>query len=267
MLVDILLPVIGIGGMGLIFGVALSFASTKFSFERDPILESIMGNLPGINCGGCGYPKCELFAEAVVAKKAIVGGCVVGGTHVAQRLAHILGVNAQVQARKHAQVLCQGGKDRAIEKYVYKGVRDCTIAARLGGGPKGCRYGCIGMGTCVRACAFDAIHINVKGVSVVDQTKCTSCGMCIKACPKKIIELVSADSKAHVLCMSTERGKKVSENCKIGCIACRLCVKACKYDAVIFTDNLSKIDYTKCVNCMACVKACPTGCIKGFEEM
>ncbi len=261
----ILWPILSIGGMGLIFGVVLAYASKKFAYEKDPLVESIMDALPGINCGSCGYPKCEAIAAAVVAKEAPVGGCVVGGTHVAQRVAGILGVDVYERVRKHAKVLCQGGSDRAMNKYIYNGVRDCTIAVRLGGGPKGCRYGCLGMGTCVRACAFDAIHINDKNISVVDSLKCTSCGMCVKACPKKIIALVPSDMKAHVLCMSKERGKKVSENCKIGCIACKLCVKACKYDAIVFTDNLARIDYEKCVNCMACVRACPTGAIQGLE--
>jgi len=261
----ILWPILSLGGMGLIFGVVLAYASKKFAFERDHLVESIMEILPGINCGGCGYPNCELFALAVAAKEAPVGGCVVGGAHVAQRLAGVLGVDAYTQVRKNAKVLCQGGSDRAIDKYIYSGVRDCTIAARLAGGPKGCRYGCIGMGTCVRACTFDAIHLNEKNISVVDPLKCTSCGMCVKACPKKIIEIVPADGRAHVLCKSGERGKKVSENCKIGCIACRFCVKACIYDAIIFSDNLAKIDYEKCVNCFACVRACPTGAIEGIE--
>lgn len=265
MIETIMWPILSIGGLGLVFGIALAYASKRFALEKDPLVESIMDALPGINCGGCGYPKCEAFAAAVVAKEAPAGGCVVGGTHVAQRLGGILGVDVFEQAHKHAKVLCQGGSDRAIDKYIYNGVRDCAIAARLGGGPKGCRYGCLGMGTCVRACAFDAIHINEKNISVVDTSKCTSCGMCVKACPKKIIEIVPAGTKAHVLCMSKERGKKVSENCKIGCIACRLCVKACKYDAIIFSDNLAKIDYDKCVNCLACVRACPTGAIQGIE--
>jgi len=265
MLYFVLLPILAIGGMGLIFGLALSFASKKFVFEKDPVIESVLNVLPGINCSGCGYPRCESFALAVVEKKAPVGGCVVGGMPIAERIAGILGVDVLGKMRLSAKVLCQGGSDRSVDKYIYNGVRDCTIAAKFGGGPKGCRYGCVGMGTCVRACAFDAIHISDRNISKVNDEKCTACGKCVKVCPKKIIQLIPVDVKTNVLCKSKDRGKKVSENCKIGCIGCKLCVKACKYDAMQFSDNLASVDQSKCVNCMACVKVCPTGAVQGRE--
>jgi uncharacterized Fe-S cluster-containing protein len=39
--------------------------------------EKILGNLPGHNCGACGYPRCDGFAAAVAAGKATVSGCLV----------------------------------------------------------------------------------------------------------------------------------------------------------------------------------------------
>lgn len=265
-MLEIILPVIGVGGMGLVFGVLLSFASTKFAFKSDPVRESIMEILPGINCGACGYPKCELYADAVIKSQANVGKCVVGGTHVAERMANVLGIDAKAQIRMHARVLCIGGKDKAVDKYIYNGVKDCIIAVKLGGGPKGCRFGCIGLGTCVRVCTFDAIKLNDKGISEINPEKCTSCGICIRVCPKKIIETIPAESKVQVYCKSQEKGKKVIENCKTGCIACGRCVKACRYDAINFNNNLASVDYAKCVNCFDCVKVCPTGSIKASPE-
>ena len=46
-----------------------------------------------------------------------------------------------------------------------------------------CASGCIGLGSCVQACEFDAIHI-VDGVAVVDKEKCKGCQKCMEACPK-----------------------------------------------------------------------------------
>ena len=43
------------------------------------------------------------------------------------------------------------------------------------GGPKSCTYGCLGYGTCVQACPFDAIHIE-NGIAVVDKEACRACG-------------------------------------------------------------------------------------------
>ena len=54
------------------------------------------------------------------------------------------------------------------------------------GGAKGCAYGCLGYGSCVDACPFDAIHI-VDGIAVVDKEECKACGKCVDACPKHLI--------------------------------------------------------------------------------
>ena len=49
-------PAIIMGGLGLIFGALLAFASKKFHVETDPRQANIRAILPGANCGGCGYP-------------------------------------------------------------------------------------------------------------------------------------------------------------------------------------------------------------------
>ena len=67
-----------------------------------------------------------------------------------------------------------------------------------GAGEKACAYGCMGYGSCVRACAFDAIHV-VDGVAVVDKEKCVACGKCVASCPNHLIELVPY--KAEQMCI------------------------------------------------------------------
>ena len=59
--------------------------------------------------------------------------------------------------------LCKNVKgtcDQIQTQYQYDGIHDCLSAAIVpGSGDKKCRFGCIGYGSCVKACAFDAIHI------------------------------------------------------------------------------------------------------------
>jgi electron transport complex protein RnfB len=261
MLEQILLPIISLGGMGLLFGAGLALASKKFSIETDPRVEAVRDVLPGANCGGCGYPGCDGFAAAVVAGSAPVDGCPVGGPNVAGQVASIMDMEVAASVRKVAKVLCQGDNKHALDKYIYEGIHDCVAAAMLMDGPKSCKYGCLGLGTCERVCPFDAIHVNENGIAVVDADKCTACNKCVVACPRNIIELIPKTSEVQVLCASKDKGRDVKKNCQAGCIGCKICVKACKFDAFDFENNLAKINYDKCTNCMVCAEKCPTGAI------
>ena len=69
-------------------------------------------------------------------------------------------------------------------------------------------YGCLGLGSCKKACAFGAIEI-VDGVAVIDKDKCVACGKCVSTCPKHIIELLPAKKKVKVQCSSKDMGKNV----------------------------------------------------------
>jgi electron transport complex protein RnfB len=261
MLDKILMPVISLGGMGLLFGIGLAYASQKFGVQTDSKAEAIREVLPGANCGACGYPGCDGFAAAVAEGTAPPNGCTAGGAAVAKNIGKILGIEVATEQRKIARILCQGDCDNAIDKYHYDGIQDCAAATLISGGPKGCEFGCMGLGSCVRACPFDAIHINDKGIAQIDEDKCTGCGKCVAACPKSIIELIPESSQVRVLCMSKDKGKDVKSVCKTGCIGCKICEKVCNFDAIHVEDNLAKIDYSKCVNCMVCAEKCPTKAI------
>ena len=256
MLDKLLIPVLSLGGMGLIFGSLLAYASKKFKVDVDERVSMVIETLPSANCGACGYAGCSAFADAVVEGKAPVEGCVVGGEKCASLIAEIMGITAGKSERKIARVMCNGTNDNTDVKYKYHGIEDCTLAAQLGEGPKNCTYGCIGMGTCVKACQFDAINI-VNGIAVIDEEKCTGCGMCVKVCPKNIIELVPEGNKTWVMCKSQDKAKDMKLICKTGCIACGICEKVCKFDAIHVNNNLASIDYDKCINCGLCVEKCP----------
>ncbi len=262
MINELIWPIVTLGGLAIFFGIVLTYASKKFAVEVDPKVEEIRFVLPGANCGGCGYAGCDALAEAIANGDAIVNACPVGGPELAKKVADIMGVTADESEKMVARVICDGDCDSAKEKYEYTGIKDCKAADMLAGGPKGCSFGCTGLGTCERVCLFDAIHV-INGVAVVDEDKCTACKKCIEVCPKHIIELVPASKLVRVLCKNTGKGKAVVEVCKVGCIGCQKCVKACQFDAMTFENNLVRIDYSKCTNCMVCAEVCPTKTIYG----
>ncbi len=144
--------------------------------------------------------------------------------------------------RKVAFVKCAGTCEKAGRDYEYTGNEDCAAMAFVpNGGPKSCNYGCLGYGSCVKACPFDAIHI-VDGIAQVDKEVCKACGKCVAACPKHLIELVPYDAKHIVQCSSKDKGKDVMKACSVGCIGCHLCEKNCPKDAVHVIDNVAYID-------------------------
>ena len=253
--------IIELGVLALCFGAFLGFAAKKFHVEVDPRVEQIDEILPGANCGACGFPGCAGFAQAVVDGDAPVNGCIPGGDSVTEAIASILGKSAEVSTPMIAALKCRGGKERAHDAFVYEGVENCISAALIMDGPKACPNACIGLGSCIEACAFDAISMDDNDLPVIDREKCTGCGACVVICPKDVLEMMPADSDVWIACNNVYSGKLVKSVCETGCIGCRLCVRECPKDAITFENNLAHIDYEKCTNCQICVVVCPTGTI------
>lgn len=253
----ILLAVAVVGGVGLFIGVFLGIAAIKFKVEVDEKEEAVLSVLPGNNCGGCGFPGCSGLAAAIAKGEAPVNACPVGGEPVGKIIAGIMGVEAEETKRMTAFVQCQGDCDKTTLDYEYHGIEDCRMLSFVpGGGAKSCNYGCLGYGSCVQVCPFDAIHVK-NGVAVVDKEKCKACGKCIEVCPKHLITLIPYDAKYVVACSSKDKGPVTMKDCTTGCIGCQLCKKNCANEAVNIVDFNATIDYTKCVGCGVCMEKCP----------
>jgi len=262
----ILIAVIVLGFIGALSAILLFAASKKFEVVEDPRIAQVQEALPGANCGGCGFPGCSGFANACVKADSLDGLlCTVGGAPVMTKVAEILGKEVKVAEPKVAVVRCNGTCSVRPRTNHYEGAKACSIASSLYGGETGCSFGCLGYGDCVAVCKFDAIHINSEtGIAEVDEEKCTACGACVKACPKKIIELRNKGPKSRrifVSCVNKDKGAVARKACTNACIGCGKCEKECKFEAITIENNVAYIDYTKCRLCRKCVDVCPTGAI------
>ncbi|MBQ7491426.1 MAG: RnfABCDGE type electron transport complex subunit B [Clostridia bacterium] len=252
---NVIYAVAVLGILGAVFGALLAYASRIFHAEHDERIDEILAVLPGANCGGCGFPGCAKCAESIVAGKAKVSVCPVGGPAVAAQVAGIMGVEDPGTERIVSHVYCCGG-DRASQKFEYDGLKTCAAANKVAGSHMACPSACLGFGSCVAVCKYDAIHVE-NGVARVDTDKCVACGACVAACPKGLIELVPARQKVFISCRNTEKGVAVRNKCQVGCIACTLCAKKCPAEAITIENNLARIDYAKCTNCGICATVCP----------
>lgn len=261
----ILIPILILGSMAAVIGIILAYASKKFEVKVNEKVEKVYGALPGVNCGACGYPGCMGYAEAIARGTAETNLCTPGGGEVIEKLSQILGVEGQIQIdRKIARVMCKGDNTKTSKKYELDVKIKTCVAANLNfWGDKSCNYGCVGYGDCEKICPFDAIHVNEKGVAVVDEEKCTACGKCVYACPERVIKIVPKKSRYSVHCCSKDTGAITRKACTVGCIACGICVKNCPVSAITVSNNIALINPDICINCGICELKCPTNAIFG----
>ncbi len=264
---SILYAIIILGSIGILSAALLYFVAQKFKVIENPLIDEISEVLPGANCGGCGFAGCRNLAEAIVKAGNMDGlKCPAGGNSTSSKIAELLGVAASESAPQLAVLRCNGSFQNSPTKAYYEGLNDCKFAHDLFVGQGGCSYGCLGLGNCERSCAFDALSIDREtGLPVVNEELCTSCGACVKACPRSLFEIRDKGMKSRrvwVSCMNKAKGAEAKKNCQTACIACGKCQKICPFEAITIENNLAYIDFNKCKLCRKCVSECPTGAIQ-----
>ena len=255
-----LTPILIVGGIGLIASVILVIAAKVMSLPADELFEKVRAELPGANCGACGYAGCDDYAKAVAHSGAKTNLCVPGGADCAKAVSAAMGVEAEEVEEQYAVVRCSGNCYATDPVMDYRGKASCAACNYFYQGKGSCSHGCLGYGDCIEVCQYGAISI-VDGIAVIDKSVCVGCGMCAKACPNHLIAIIPKASTVFVGCSSHDKGAFTRKVCKNGCIGCKKCEKTCEYGAITVTDNLASIDPKKCQNCGACVTACPTGAI------
>lgn len=264
----ILLNVVIMGGVAFWAALVLYALSQRFAVSENPLVLKIENSLPGVNCGACGKAGCRDFAEACA--KADREGlaklyCTAGGKPVMNKIAALIGFEAEEHDALIAVLRCNGSCDNAPAKFEYTGLKSCRMASRITTSQSACPSGCIRFGDCVGACKFGALRLSEKtGLPVVDTEKCIGCGACVRMCPKQLFELRPRgfdNQQVYVACRNTQKGAVARKNCKSACIACRKCEKICP--EITIDNNLSYIPASVSAEKFGARLAatCPTGAI------
>ena len=261
----IILSVIAVGIIGMLLGILIAVAAKKFAVQLDPRIEEVAALLPGANCGGCGFAGCSDLAKNIVAGSAPIGKCPVCSAENNEKIAGILGLTAEKKEKMVAVVLCSGSITNSKAAAGYNGILDCRSANIMNGGGKSCRFGCIGFGSCTRACRFGAIEV-IDGLAVVHPDLCTGCGQCASVCPRKLIKLVPASVPVHIYCNSIEKPVVRRKKCAGSCLSCRKCIKA-EPEKVSSQGFMVRINYTNPPDADIIEKAnCPAKCLLTPEQ-
>ncbi|MBN1898589.1 MAG: RnfABCDGE type electron transport complex subunit B [Spirochaetes bacterium] len=262
----IIISAASIGGLGLFFGIILGIAAKFFKTDMDSRIKDIEEILPGINCGACGFPGCSGYAKALVKQDVDISLCIPGASQVQARIAAIMGKETKDKESLIAKVRCVGDKDTVARTGYYLGVKSCSLAQITVGGDKACAYGCLGYGDCAAVCPFDAIHMGKDKLPHVDEKKCTGCGLCVKACPRNIIEMVNKRDYFFIKCVSKDFGPAVSKVCKKGCIGCGICARVNNNEGIRMENNLPVVDHKEFKGDVTGAQKCPTRVIEFLKE-
>jgi Na+-translocating ferredoxin:NAD+ oxidoreductase RNF subunit RnfB len=256
------MAVLGVSLAGL-----LAFANRKLYVFEDPRIGEVEELLPKSNCGACGQAGCRAFAEKAVAGDVVPAQCTVSSPEQRDSIADLLGVALGDVEQKVARLACAGGRHVAFLRARYAGHDSCRAAAVVSGGGKECAWGCLGKGDCVNVCDFDAIHMDLHGLPVVDADKCAACNDCVEICPKGLFSLEPVSRQLWVSCKSQADGDTAEAACEVACTACGKCVADAPPGLMKLNGNLAAINYD--LNVWATKKTierCPTGAIVWFDN-
>lgn len=256
-----------LSGLGLLFGVGLAVAQRFLKVDEDPRLEMLDEMLPGSNCGACGEAGCHAFAEALVEGRKSPSACTVSSPGDVEAVAAFLGIDPGQQEKRVARLHCAGGLGQARQIAEYEGHGTCRAAHLVGGGGKGCSWGCLGLADCMVACDFDAIVMNGERLPVVDVERCTACGDCVDACPRDLFDIMPLSHHLVVQCAAPLEGEMARSICSVACDACGRCAQDAAPGLIRMEGNLPIVNYAGGGPARPeATHRCPTGAIRWVEH-
>lgn len=122
---------------------------------------------------------------------------------------------------------------------------------------------CTSCGLCVAACPEEILAVTGDGVELrTDRGECNFCGACAEACPEPVFD--ASAGMAHVM--------EITADCFVQAgIACMSCRDSCPETAIsiqprIGAPFLPRLDATACTGCGACTASCPADAIRAIER-
>ena len=73
--------------LAVAIGLVLGWSAIRFKVEGNPLAEKIDAILPQTQCGQCGFPGCQPYAEAIAKGEADINQCPPGGEEGVKKLA------------------------------------------------------------------------------------------------------------------------------------------------------------------------------------
>ena len=169
------------------------------------------------------------------------GKCAPGKQDVAEKVAAITGKAAGAASSVISFLRCSRNDGEVQKKHSYVGFDTCQAATIAFGGPDQCNFACVGYGDCEVSMPVRR-HSQKDNMPVIDPEACTGCGVCVKTCPKQVLQLLPKDAVVYVPCSNHDTGKAVTNVCKAGCVHCMACTRKAK-DVVNMVKDRIEIDY------------------------
>jgi Predicted NADH:ubiquinone oxidoreductase, subunit RnfB len=228
------------------FGASFLTSGWRKRRKDNPGTLRVDAMLPGHECGLCGYPDCRSYAAALGADLSAGGVdpalCIPGGDRLESLLRGALAESQEKDPAPsmRAVVRCGGSDGAVAAEYPFDGRRDCrSVAELMHGGPKRCKDGCVGYGSCVSACPLGAIRVS-GGLARIIPALCTGCGACVSSCPRGVIELLPRQVEWYVACSSKIDPEKRGDICQAACTACEECRRSSKFFEFAVRDGMAR---------------------------